>query len=134
MDDMKNRILLGKILGEIYRMQMEDDHGICKASEGTIYGLIHGVELAIDEEIERIGFLSTNKLEHVIDVLEKYDDISGFAGFRQIEKELRDGGVDKTDAKRAFMYLKINDQFADIIDKMGENMAPNEMKNINPKL
>jgi hypothetical protein len=60
--DRETKIFLGRILGEIYslRRRVVEDQ---RASTETIYGLFHGIESTIDQEIKRTGFIS-RQVEH----------------------------------------------------------------------
>ena len=54
-----DKILFGKILGEIYRLQ--DKNGVVNGvASGRIYGLLNGFEEAINEELSSIGCVQMN--------------------------------------------------------------------------
>ncbi|CAM4173673.1 hypothetical protein SAMN06265348_105419 [Pedobacter westerhofensis] len=66
-----NKILLGKLLGEIYRLQKNTSEMAFSASFGQRYGLLNGFEDAIDHELEMIGFVSQDELNNVGKILDE---------------------------------------------------------------
>lgn len=127
----QNKLFLAKILGEIYRLQRHS--GLpCPAEDAQIYGLLKGFEDVVDEELNRVGFISKAQLSHVIDVLNPIDrdpqKASAFNGFYAIEDELLKGGIDRSAAIRILTYLNANDQFSALIAKMNSSNSPVECK------
>jgi len=126
-----NKILLGKILAEVYRMQRKANMP-CSATDGQIYGLLNGFETAINEQLERIGYVSEAELMHVIDVLTPYwkepAKLAEFKGFYDIEHELEAGGVDRAKAIPILRYLYANSQFHEVIAKMDSSDSPSECR------
>lgn len=124
-----NKLLLGKMLGEIYRIQSNTDIP-CGASKGKIFGLLNGFENVIDEEIEAIGYITKKQLNATIKILNPiYDDpikLSEFKGFYDIEDKLAAVGVDRSDAIRILMYLYADNKFTAIINKMNSSGSPVE--------
>lgn len=124
----QNRILLGKILGEIYRLQRRLEFPAADAA--TIYGLLHGFEHVINEELESVGFVSESQINAATGVLSKYFDdpekCDKFNGFYDIESELSRVGVDRATAIRVLTYFKANDQFTTLIHKMNSSGSPIE--------
>lgn len=131
---MKNesKLLLGKLLGELYRIQRSSSEVSCPASDGQIYALLNGFEDAVNEELESIGFVSSDKVKSVMDILEPIwidpEKLSKFKGFYDIERDLEDRGVDRSDAIRILKYLKANHQFTEIIAKMDTSGSPSECR------
>lgn len=127
----QNRILLGKILGEVYRIQK---HGNVPfgPSEANLFGLLNGFEHVIDEELEGIGFVSRDSLMAVINVLSPIDNdpekLKAFKGFYDIEHELQKHGVDRSTAIRILTYLNANHQFQGLIAKMDTSGSPSECR------
>lgn len=129
MDEMK--IFLGKILGEIYRLQ--NGNGVANGvGEAHVYGLLHGFEMSIDEELGRIGFISDAKFEAAADVLDEIyidkDKLAKFKGFYDIENALKEKGVDRSEAIKIFKFFLANDQFVELIAKMNTSGSPIECK------
>lgn len=126
-----NQLLLGKILGEIYRLQRKTESP-CSASDGTIYGLLNGFEETTQEELERVGFVTKEQVKHAADVLDAvWDDpekMAAFKGFYDIEKELAAGGVDRMAAMKILTYFKANHSFQDLIAKMDTHGSPGECR------
>jgi hypothetical protein len=131
-DDKQVKLLLGKVLGEIYRLQNHSNAASCPASQAQIYALLHGFEHAIDEELEMIGYVSKADLKHVMDVLTPYFDdpgkLAAFKGFYDIERQLKAAGVERSQAIKILRYLNANDQFTNVIAKMDSSDSPTECR------
>lgn len=127
-----NKLVLGKILGEIYRLQKSSDDSLCQVSNGQVYALLNGFEHAVDEELEMIGFVSAKKVEHVMDILDRIwidkERLDSFKGYYDIEHELTAKDVDRSEAIRIIKYLKANDQFLEVIEKMDSSGSPTECR------
>lgn len=123
--------LLGKILGEVFRLQTAA-RVPCSASERTIYGLLNGFENVTDEVLESIGEVTNEQISAVMDALEPYDQdpakLAGFRGFYDIENTLKHNGVDRGDAMRILTYLRANHQYTDIIARMDTSGSPAECR------
>jgi hypothetical protein len=130
--DKETGLILGKILGEIYRIQRSTEGISCSASDSHIFALLHGFEHAAKEEIERLGFVSEDQLKAVMDVLEPIwlnpEKLAEFKGFYDIERTLKSHGVDRSDAIRILTYLNANGQFTEVIDKMDSSGSPSECR------
>lgn len=130
--DKETSIFLGKILGEIYRMQRDSDGSPCAATDGHIYALRNGFEHAVKEEIERIGFVSDVDLKSVMDVLDPIflDDkkLKEFKGFYDVENSFKARNIDRSTAIVVLRYLYANGQYVEIIDKMDSSDSPAECR------
>ena len=130
--NVKTKIMLGKILGEIYRIQNSSNVMQCPASPGRIYGLLNGIEDAIDAEIQTDSLISTDKVDAVCKVLDPiFSDptkLDEFSGFYDIEDELNERDVDRSDAIRILTYLYADGKLATVIDKMNSKNSPVECK------
>lgn len=126
-----NQLLLGKLLGEIYRLQRKTDTP-CSASDATIYGLLNGFEETTQDELERVGVVTKEQVKHAGDVLNAvWDDqekMANFKGFYDIEHKLAAGGVDRIDAIKIITYFKANNSFQDLIEKMDTSGSPGECR------
>lgn len=126
----KNTLLLGKLLGEVYRLQHEA--GIPTAGEHSIFGLRNGFESEINAQLERIGFISDAQLNAVEDVLNEYhqssEKLAGLSGFYDIENELSDLGVGRGEAIRILTYLKADHRFTGVIAKFDSSNSPTECR------
>ena len=127
----ETKLLLGKLLGELYRLQ--NASGVrCGIEEAQIYGLLNGFENCIEQEIEMIGFVSREKLEAVGNILNEYfideKKLESFKGFYEIERGLQSNGIDRSDAIRILTYLKANHQFTNVIAKMDSSNSPSECR------
>ncbi len=67
----ETKILLGKILGEVYRIEKRFPNMACPASQGQIYGLLNGFEDAIEQELEMTGSVPKEHVEIVANVLDE---------------------------------------------------------------
>jgi hypothetical protein len=113
-------LLMGKILGEIYRIQKRVDTEMCGVDEATIYGLLTGMEPVVNEQLQMQG-ISSQKLSAVATALNRYNDptkMREFQGFPTIDFELEQAGVDRADAYIIFKYLKADGRFLELINKM----------------
>ena len=125
------KVMLGKILGEIYRM--ESAIGMdCPASPARIYGLLRGFETAIDDELAEVGGVEATKVKGVMDVLEPIwrneDRLADFKGYYDIESDLEERGIYREDAIKILRYLFANGQFREVILKMNSQHSPVECK------
>lgn len=130
--DKETRLLLGKILGEVYRIQRSSKEMACGASDSHIYALRNGFEHAVKEEIDRIGEITDDQVKAVMDVLEPIwmdqEKLKAFKGFYDIESDLQRRGVDRVEAIRILRYLKANHQFTEVIAKMDSSGSPSECR------
>lgn len=124
--------LLGKMLGEIYRVQTRSQNIPCSASEAHIFGLLNGFERALEDELERIGFISEEKLKAVEDILDDYfvsnEKLTALKGFYDIEPRLEECGIKRGEAIQILRYLYADDRFVQVIDKFNSNSSPVECK------
>ena len=128
-----NTLFLGKLLAEVYRVQRKLE--IPTADDATIYGLRNGFETVIADELERIGFVSKAQVKHVMDVLDPiWQDpakLAAFKGFYDIERELENGGLDRSTAIAVLTYLNAHGQFTAVIEKMDTDGSPSECRTFN---
>lgn len=130
--DKDTKRLFGRLLGEVFRIQRSLPDLACAASDAQIYGLLNGFEDSLNEILERTGDISAEKVKAVMDVLEPIwadaDKLKSFKGFYDIERELEQRGVDRSDAIAILRYLKANHQFTDVIEKMDSSHSPTECR------
>ena len=125
--DIENKdiaLLLGKVLGEVYRLQ--NNQGVpVGVSKGHIYGLLHGFERAIKEELGDIGFVSEDESVAVDEVLDEHfydqEKLAEFSGFYDIEDDLSGKEIDRGKAIRVLRYLYADDRFTDLIEKINNS-------------
>ena len=129
--DSDTKRLLGLILGEVFRVQKAIKVP-CNASDAQIFGLLNGFDDVVNDILERTGSINPEQLKSVMDVLEPIwiDDKKkkAFKGFYDIEKDLQERGVDRSDAIRILTYLNANHQFTDLIAKMDSSHSPTECR------
>ena len=130
--DRETKIVFGKLLGEIYRTQEMLREGSSHAGQAHIYGLLSGIESAIDEQIERVGFVDNEKVNAVVEVLapiwEDEEKLKAFSGYYDIERALTERNVSRSQAIVILKYLKASDRFNDVIDKMDSTHSPTECR------
>lgn len=125
-----NQILLGKILGEIYRLQNKSHINISISKE-RIYGLLHGFESSINDELESIGFISQEQEQQMVSVLEEYSEpekLAKFTGFSEIEEILTGMAIDRDTARKILIKIYAEGLFHDIINKMDSSGSPPECR------
>lgn len=126
------KIVFGRLLGEIYKTQ----NMISKTesiSNSTIYGLINGLEVVIDEELDKSSLITNEFHETLANTL---DDINSdaakknsFKGYYDIEDILQWRHEERGKSNVVLKYMKANGQFLDLINKMDSDNSPIEMKN-----
>ncbi len=122
-------IMLGKVLGEIYRLQ--EVQGICEADPQRIYGLLNGFEDAISEELERVGFIAEEKVDFVCNLLDEISNTSNpaqFTGYYDIERQLKDSQISRSEAISIFRSLISGNQYTQEISKMDSDNSPSEVR------
>lgn len=129
-----DKLMFGKILGEIYRIQKKMD--ACPVKDSTVYGLLKGIESVIDQEIASIGYISNDDISAVADILNEYhlnqDKLDKLEGYYDIEPALEKHGIDRSKAITILTYFKLNGQFNHVIEKFNSQHSPVECKRFEP--
>lgn len=123
-------ILLGKILGEIYRLQRNADMPCC-ASDEDVYGLLNGFENVVEEQLGRVTknqFKVFEKLIQKFDVPE--DERKEPRGFYAVEKQLAADGVDRATVIKLLRYYKATGHCDHIVQEFDTSNSPGELRNI----
>lgn len=127
-----DKYLFGKIIGEIYRIQKRIDPEMQTGSEARIFGLISGIEEAIDAELENIEFISKEKLSKFMNVLDEYhndpDKLESLSGYYEIEDKLKQKDIGRAEAITMLTYLKAGRRFEEVINKFDSSSSPVECK------
>jgi hypothetical protein len=126
-----SKFLLGKLLGEIYRVErkLEMDTDV---SDETIHGLLNGIESYIDAETP--SPIGKDKVEKLTQVLNEYftdaQKLNGLKGYYDIEKRLEELGyqVDRMDAYEIIRNLKAQGKFERVIQKFDSLDSPEELR------
>lgn len=128
----ETKLLFGKILGEIYKTQ-QMIAGDEKPSART-YGLMNGIEDAIDLEFRDLELISNEKFRMISDVLyEIFDDekkVEEFYGYYQIEPKLKQYGIQRWEAIKVLKYMNENHMYTNLIEKMDSSGSPSELRNL----
>lgn len=124
------KLLLGKILGEIYRIQRKI--GIATEGQGVAFGLRRGIESVLEDTFRDIGGISIAQIEAVDSVLEEYfadpEKLSAFTGFYEIEPKLAALGVCRGTAITILKYKKATGPYDSVLDKMKGPGSPQECR------
>ncbi|MEV9639490.1 hypothetical protein ABZ756_02180 [Mammaliicoccus sciuri] len=127
-----NKLVVAKILGEIYRIQKRLPDNACPVGNDVIYGLLNGIERVVDSELEELYFISQGKEEAAVGILNEYfidrDKLNNLKGYYDIEHKLEDRGIDRSDAIRIFTQLKAEGRFVNVIEKMDSSNSPGECR------
>ena len=89
------KVVLGKMLGEIYKLQEEtynlkneihqlkneEKYEQCQVGRGKIYGLLHGIEETIEEELKRYTITKTD-LKNMATVLSSIFSMAAVALYK----------------------------------------------------
>lgn len=131
------KMFLGKILGEIFRLQRSNNSIRCFASDAQIYALLHGFEGVIDEIFDQVGYISPEQFETVRKMLEEIwvdeNKLSNFKGFYDIEHDLQTKGVGRGEALKILKYFKANEEYIEVINKMDSSNSPCECRTFDLK-
>ena len=121
------RPLIGKVLGEIYRLQDASGSGSGR-DRSHIFGLLKGIEQALDEEIELTGSITNEQLDSMVGILTKAQENPEFRGYYDIESHLKQVNISREAAKTILTYLYNGGRFTDVIEKMDSCHSPIECK------
>ena len=131
--------MYGKLLGEIYRIQRRLDvefksdksHQLCKADDKTIYGLLEGIEEAINPEIEG-DLVSQKDSQAIVSLFHKHldnlDQLKGY--YTNFEPELQKQGIGRDTFLRVAYYLRFFEMYNPILDGIDTNDSPGECRKI----
>ena len=92
----ETKMFLGKVLGEVYKVQYNLDPDNCTVGPERIYGLIHGIENAVEAELPT-DFIDKQEIRQVEEILHPYlydgKLATSFLGLKiEAEKEMIDEG------------------------------------------
>lgn len=132
MNEQQTKAFMGKLLGEVYRIQRH--LGLPNGpSKGEIYGLLNGVEYEIDKQLEHIGFVTTQQLEAADNILNEHDQreakLDDHSGVYGLERELGAAGIGRGEAMVIYKYFKANGSFQSLIERLNRSShAPSELQ------
>lgn len=125
--DTQTKLLLGRILGEVYSLRRSLTGNAGRVNDETIFGLLNGFEDKVDEVIAWMGHISSQRSNDVAEVLDPYFDdparLANLQGYYDIEPELSRRGVDRATAIQVLRMFKLTGQYASVIDKI-ERASP----------
>ena len=136
----ENKLLMGRVLGELFRIQRKLDMP-CAVGDEEIYGLIAGIEPAIDEVVNPREAVDEALVREVAAALDYFFNdpqrLKEFSGYYDLERQLQQRGFIDAHGKRGWI-IKILDWFAAdgryqaLIDKMDSPNSPIECKTFGP--
>lgn len=134
--DKELKYMFGRLLGEVYKIQ-----NIVSGSEynpkSTIYGLINGLEVVIDEELEKAEFVSSDFYKTLSTALNEINEDpkrrNEFKGYYDIENTLGWQHEQRGKASVVLTYMKSTGRFVELINKMDSADSPDEMRDFSPK-
>jgi len=129
--DEQNQLFLARLLGEVYRIQKH--RGVpCAVSDGHIFGLLHGFEHVVEEELDTIGFVPKESFEYFVDILTAIENdaskLESFKGYYDIEKELEKVNISRDMALKILNYLNASKEYQQVIKKMDSTDSPMEFR------
>lgn len=133
------KLLLGKILGETYRIQKRTKGMVCSASNQTIYGLVNGIESAVNDELRSLkeADLSQDNVDKVSAILDEIyidpEEMAKVTGYYSIQNKLNDAGIDRGQALKIITYFNEGGMFEELIAKMNSSNSPIECKTFDVK-
>jgi hypothetical protein len=123
----EQRRMFSVMMAEIFRIQKELKVPHCP-SDATIYGLRNGIQEEFDRLVPQTG-VETTTLTKVSKILGKYvSNPETLKGFYEIESELSDAGVDRSDSIRIFTYLQARREFVDVLSRLDSQDSPSECR------
>lgn len=134
--DQEQKLFMGRILGEIFRIQKRMEPNFCGVNDSTIFGLINGFDTVIDEQLRLMGNITDEEVTKAADVLAVYfkDEakLQALKGFYDIEHDLAKLGIDRSKAIQIFTYFKLDNSFTDVIEKFDSSGSPTECRRFEP--
>lgn len=120
--DNELKLTLGKLFGEIYKIQKAQ--GVCNISESRIFGLLNGFEEEIKLEFEELNFYSEDKVNAVCDKLQPYytqeKELNDMPTFLQFRMELEhESGITHSEVIDILKYLNSKNAYELEIKKLG---------------
>lgn len=128
--DKQTKTVLGRILGEVFRLQKRA--AVPTYDEGTIYGLINGIESAIDKVFEESTLVPQSEVDTVAEILQPFFDdpakLANFKGYYDIEPQLKARGIDRGTAIAILTYFQGRSMYTSVIEKMDSSDSPTECR------
>lgn len=125
----KNKVLLGKILGELYRLQNHYAPGFFSTDKSTIYGLLNGIETVIDDQVP-LDPISAGEYAIVNNILFDYSTGREVLHPEAVDGHFRSMGIDRSKTTTILRYMKAAGFFEDVIDKISSGNCPSEYKTL----
>jgi hypothetical protein len=115
---------LGKILGEMYRIQKRLE--MPGPADHVIVGLLYGIEPVIREQF---SFVPSDQCQAVLEALDRYaGDPEALTGYYDIMSELEAAGVNRARAKIIITYLNLMGAYTDVIRRLDSDNSPVDLR------
>lgn len=124
----KLKTMIGISLGEIFKIQKA--HGIPCPDDSEIFALQNGIETIIDKYLSKGYLLTRSNVNSVVKILDD-QKLSSFKGFYDIERRLKNAGIDRGMAYVIIKFLYMNGTYKEIIEKMDCSHSPLEHRTFN---
>jgi hypothetical protein len=126
--DTELKLILGKLLGETYRIQKAQ--GNLEISDSKIFGLVNGIEEAIETELDQLELISNKQMAIVMNYLDQYyNGDKELPTFVNVRLALEQKGISHGTLIDIFKYLKAGSRYNSVIDKLGNYELPNTYSN-----
>jgi len=130
------RFALGRIMGEIFRIQKRVDSEMCPCGDADIYGLINGIEESIDRYVPadvtgpEQNIVTKEQFNFMCEILDKYWKCpEEFGGYYTIESKV-EKHISRTQALKIFTYLNLSSSYAELMEKMDSSGSPLELRRL----
>ena len=96
---------LGKVLGEVYRLQRRLAPSLPSVDGAVVYGLLHGFEHVIEDELDRIGWISSETVEAARLILERLRDGKQQMTLDEVIAAFEQSAISRHEAIRLLAYF-----------------------------
>ncbi len=124
--DTKN--LLGALLAEIMELRQKMNLSSCDKAE--MFALQNGIVPIIDKHLKNYGLITQQHFNDVVWILER-QNVETFRGYYDIERQLKEQGINRGIAHTILTYLKATGSFVELIQKMDSEHSPDECREFN---
>ncbi|WP_281976056.1 hypothetical protein [Halobacillus litoralis] len=126
--EQEQKLVLGKILGETYRLQKEQ--GICQETDATIFGLLNGFEETLNAQMTNLGIITVDEVEKVADYFSTYwkgeEKLDDLPSYKTVQMSMERHGIREHKFGQILKYLYACNRFTVEIEKLGRNMKLSE--------
>jgi len=139
--DQETKKAFGLLLGQMFRIQKKLDQvhpnetPLCQVEDGTIYGLLNGMENVINQQMDHVSFIPEDSIRKMGEILLPYldDPNKPFNGYYDIQNKVEMLGISRNDAVKILHYFWETDQFKPVLKKMDTSGSPGEFRKFDAK-